>query len=73
MDHKNVEQAEEAFHSVKTYAAANPAFTEASLRWLVFCYKDLLLEEGAISFVGKKLIISDKEFPRVIKEGRLAA
>ena len=63
----------EVLHSVRTFAAANPAFTEASIRWLVFRFKDKLLAENAIAFAGKKLVIIGNRFADVIKEGRLAA
>ena len=66
-------QETEILHSVRTFAAANPAFTEASIRWLVFRFKDELLAEKAIAFTGKKLVIIGNRFAEIIKEGRLAA
>lgn len=63
----------DVLHSVKTFAAANPAFTEPSIRWLIFRFKNELLEQGAITYAGNKLIIVGNKFAGVIKEGRLAA
>ena len=67
-----VNQASDILHSVRSFSAANPAFSEASIRWLVFRFKDELLAEKAIAFTGKKLIIVGNRFADVIKEGRLA-
>jgi hypothetical protein len=61
----------EVLHSVRTFAAANPAFTEASIRWLIFRFKDQLLAEKAITFAGRKLVIVGSKFVEVIKDGRL--
>ena len=50
-------QETEVLHSVRTFAAANPAFTEPGIRWVVFQHKDLLLAEKAIAYIGGKLVI----------------
>ena len=63
----------EVLHSVRTFAVANPVFTEASIRWFVFRFKDELLAEKAIAYIGKKLVIFGNRFPDVIREGRLAS
>ncbi len=73
MEYELPTQETEVLHSVRTFAAANPAFTEASIRWLVFRYKEQLLTEKAIAYIGGKMIIFGNRFAYVIKEGRLAA
>jgi len=73
MESEAPNQEAEVLHSVRTFAAANPAFTEASIRWLIFRFKEELLAEDAIGFTGKKLIIFGNRFTNTIKEGRLAA
>ena len=59
-------------HSVQSFAAREPAFTEASIRWTIFRHKLELIELGAIFFVGKKLLIDRDRYIEVLKAGRLA-
>ncbi len=59
-------------HSVQSFAASVPAFTEASIRWTIFQHKSKLIELGAIFFVGKKLLIDSDRYIDVLKEGELA-
>ena len=58
-------------HSVQSFAASVPAFTEVSIRWTIFRYKSTLIDEGAIFYVGKKLLIDRDRFIDVLKDGRL--
>ena len=66
-------QETDVLHSVRSFSVAHPAFSEASIRCLVFRFKDELLAEKAIAFTGKKLVIFGNRLTDVIKEGRLAA
>jgi hypothetical protein len=59
-----------ALHSVKSYAQANPAYTEAALRFFIFRNFDDLLKAGAISKRGRKLIIDDGPFTVALKGPR---
>ena len=60
-------------HTVQTLAAGDPGLNEGGIRWIIFQHKSKLVEEGAIFFVGKKLLIDRDRFVDVLKEGRLAA
>ena len=51
-----------ALHSVKSYAQANPAYTEPALRFFIFSNFAELLKSGAISKQGRKLIINSELF-----------
>jgi hypothetical protein len=58
-------------HSVKSYAAAEPAVSEGGLRWIIFQHKDELIEKGIIVYMGSKLIIVGDKMSRHIREGGL--
>jgi hypothetical protein len=60
-------------HTVRSLAAAEPAFNEGGIRWTVFRYKSRLVEEGAIFFVGKKLFINRDRFINLMMTGSLAS
>ena len=44
-------------HTVQTLAAAEPGLNEGGIRWTIFQHKSKLVDEGAIFYVGKKLLI----------------
>ena len=54
---------EQAYYTVKQFSERNPAFTEGSLRWQIF-NEDLngLKKSGAISRLGRKILIKEPEF-----------
>ena len=60
-------------HTVQTLAATEPAFNEGGIRWMIFQHKSKLVDEGAIFFVGKKLLIDRDRFVSLLKDGGLAA
>jgi hypothetical protein len=66
-------QETDVLHSVRSFSVTHPAFSEDSIRWLVFRFKEKLLAEKAIAFTGKKLVIFGNRFIEVIKEGGLVA
>ena len=59
-------------HSVDTFSEAHPAFSPGGTRWLIFRFKEDLLEAGAISYIGKKLVINDQKMVDLITTGGLA-
>ena len=61
------------FHSVNTFSDAHPAFSPGGTRWLIFRFKEELLEAGAIAYIGKKLVIVDHKMVELITNGGLAA
>ena len=60
-------------HTVQTLAAAEPGFNEGGIRWVIFQHKSKLVDEGAIFFVGKKLLIDRDRYVSLLKEGGLTA
>ena len=60
-------------HTVQTLAAAEPGFNEGGIRWTIFQHKSKLVDEGAIFFVGKKLLIDRDRYVSLLKDGGLAA
>ncbi len=58
-------------HTIRSFAATEPAFNEGGLRWIVFRHKTQLVDEGAIFFVGKRLFINRDQFIDVLKTGSL--
>jgi len=60
-------------HSVDTFSEAHPAFSPGGTRWLIFRFKEELLEAGAIAYIGKKLVINDHKMVDLITTGGLAA
>ena len=74
MESENSELKSGDLHSVKSYAASRPAYEgrQGGVRWVIFRHKDELIEEGAIVYVGGKLIIVGEKFDACIKEGRFA-
>jgi hypothetical protein len=59
-------------HTVQTLADTEPGLNKGGIRWTIFQHKSKLVEEGAIFFVGKKLLIDRDRFIEVLKDGRLA-
>jgi len=60
-------------HTVSTLAVAEPGLNEGGIRWTIFQHKSKLVDEGAIFFVGKKLLIDRDRFVGILKDGTLAA
>jgi len=54
--------------SIRQFVEDNPAFTEGSVRWIVFNAKDNGLDdEGAIVRVGRRVFIDTDRFDRWLK------
>ncbi len=62
-----------AVHTVQTLAAAEPGLNEGGIRWTIFQHKSRLVDEGAIFFVGKKLLIDRDRYVNFLRDGRVAA
>ena len=62
----------EPLYTVKQFPTVEPAFSEGSLRWLIFQNKEKLVDEGAIIFVGRKVLIDRPQFISTMKEGLVA-
>jgi len=60
-------------HTVQTLAAAEPGLNEGGIRWTIFQHKSKLVDEGAIFFVGKKLLIDRDRYISLLKDGGLAS
>ena len=56
-------------HTVQSFAKTEPAFPEGSTRWIIFQYKEKLIEAGAIFYNGRKLLIDRERFINCIKKG----
>ena len=49
--------------NVAQLSAGIPAFTQASIRWLIFCAQENGLEKsGAIIRVGRRVLIDEEKF-----------
>ena len=59
-------------HSLKTFVDTEEAYTEGSVRWIVFRHKEALLRKGAIYFVGRKIVIDSSKFIACMKGGLAA-
>lgn len=58
------------FASIKQFSEQEPAFTEASLRHFIFhADKNGLSESGAISRIGKKVVIHVEKFMAWVEGG----
>ena len=60
-------------HTVQTLAAAEPGLNEGGIRWMIFQHKSKLVDEGAIFYAGKKLLIDRDRYISLLKDGGLAA
>jgi deoxyribodipyrimidine photolyase len=56
-------------HTVQTLADTEPAFNEGGIRWTIFQHKDKLLEEGAIFYNGRKLLIDRDRYIACVRSG----
>ena len=54
-------------HTVDTLADAEPGLNHGGIRWTIHKHRDALLEEGAIFYCGKKLLIDRPRFISFIK------
>lgn len=54
-------------HTVNTLAAHEPALNHGGIRWIIFQHKNDLLKDGAIFFIGKKLVIDRDLFIAFLK------
>lgn len=51
-----------AHHSVKTFCIKHPAFTEPSVRWIIFKRGPELEKQGAIYHNGRRVVIIEQPF-----------
>jgi len=73
MDSEISESIPVVLHSVDSFSEAHPAFSRGGTRWLIFRFKEELLEAKAIAYIGKKLVINDQKMVDIITTGGLAA
>ena len=59
-------------HTVSTLAVAECGLNEGGIRWTIFQHKSKLVDEGAIFYVGKKLLIDRDRYVGILKNGVLA-
>ena len=57
--------------TVQSLAAEINGFNEGGIRWTIFQHKDKLLDNGAIFYSGRKLLIDRNLYIACIKEGVL--
>lgn len=55
-------------HTVKTFAAKHPAFTESALRFMIFRHFKQLQDSGAIFKMGRKVIVVEEEFIKLLPQ-----
>ena len=58
--------------SVRSFASRHPGMNEGGIRWIIFQYKDKLLEADAIFYCGKRVLIDEDRFISAIKQGVLS-
>lgn len=64
-DQTQATPAEQTYFSVKQYAQKEPAFTESSLRAIIFNeHSNNLAKSGAIIRVGRKVLLHGIKFPQ---------
>ena len=51
------------------YLQSNPAITKGGLDWLIFHQRQRLLEEQAIAYFGRKILIHESNFNKHILNG----
>ena len=56
--------------TVKQFSASSPAFSEASIRWMIFCAERNGLDRALVK-VGRRILIDVPEFERWLEEQRL--
>ncbi len=54
-------------YTVETLADDEPGLNSGGIRWTIHQHRDALLEEGAIFYCGKKLLIDRPRFISFIK------
>ncbi len=62
-------QTAEPLYTVKQFPEVEPAFSEGSLRWIIFQHKDKLIEKGALHYLGRKALLDRYPFISAVKEG----
>ena len=60
-------------HTVYSLAASEPGLNEGGIRWIIFRHKSQLIDQGAIFYVGRKLLIDRDRYVSLLKDGGLAA
>ena len=60
-DHSVQQTLPPRFYTVKQFSARNPAFSEGSLRWLLFNARENKLE-AAVVRVGRRVLIDEDRF-----------
>lgn len=57
------------FKTKTQYIQSNPAITKGGLDWAIHHQRQRLLEEQAIAYFGRKILIHEKNLNRYILEG----
>ena len=57
------------FKTKAQYLQNNPAITKGGLDWVIFRQRDALLEERAIAYFGRKILIHENNFNQYILAG----
>jgi hypothetical protein len=57
------------FKTKAQFLKRNPAFTKGGLDWVIFRQRDALLEERAIAYFGRKVLIHEENFNQYILAG----
>ena len=57
------------FKTKAQFIQSNPAFTKGGLDWVIFHQRQRLLEEQAIVYFGRKILIHESNFNKHILNG----
>ena len=69
MENSTFIKKQSAIHTVQTLALSEPAFSEGSIRWTIYRFRDALMEYGAIFHCGRKLLIDRELYISFLKNG----
>jgi hypothetical protein len=57
------------FKTKAQFLKCNPAFTKGGLDWVIFRQRDALLQERAIAYFGRRVLIHEHNFNQYILAG----
>ena len=60
----------DTLQSLKLFSETHPTFSEGSLRWIIFKFREKLISAQAICYCGSRVLIHPKNFQHFIMEGK---
>ena len=69
-DQPNLRITDETLQSIEVFIKIHPSFSEGSLRWMIFRFREKLIADKAICYCGRRVLINPSNFFNFILEGK---